>query len=304
MTRPPKHVATRFGDIAYVERGQGPVALFVHGVFLNGHLWRHVIDRLTDVRRCVAVDLMAHGATRTSADQDVSFTAQAEVLDEVCEQLGFDQVDLVGNDSGSAISQIFAARHPARIRSLTLTNGDVHDNWPPRMFAPVVAAARAGRLGETSQKMLTDFAWIRARWAHVYETPELVSDETFRTYLEPVYGTPAAVHNLERFIAAMDCRHTVAIEPLLRRLEAPTLIVWALDDVLFDVAWAHWLRDTIPGARQVITLEGARLFFPEERPAALADALREFWRANHQLAPVPQTRPDSLSPAGRGTGGL
>jgi pimeloyl-ACP methyl ester carboxylesterase len=279
MVRSTQHVTTRFGEIAYVERGSGPVALFVHGVFLNGHLWRHVIDRLTDVRRCVAVDLMAHGATRTAADQDLSFTAQAEMLEAFCEARGFDQVDLVGNDSGSGICQIFAARHPARIRSLTLTNGDVHDNWPPRLFQPVVDAARAGRLGAMREKTLTDLAWVRAGWAHGFERPDLVSDETFRTWLEPVYGTPEAVRNLERFITASDCRHTVAVEPLLRRLEAPTLIVWGLDDAYFDVAWAHWLRDTIPGAKRLITLEGARLFFPEERPAALADALREFWKS-------------------------
>ena len=75
-----KHARTQFGEIAYTERGEGPAALFVHGVMLNGYLWRHVIDRVADRRRCIAIDLMAHGATRISADQDVSFTAQAEML--------------------------------------------------------------------------------------------------------------------------------------------------------------------------------------------------------------------------------
>src|ERR1700682_2656084 len=93
-----RYVSTRFGDIAYTERGDGPAALFVHGVFLNGYLWRHVIDRVADARRCIAVDLMAHGATRTAADQDVSFVAQAEMLGAVCDALKLDQVDLVGND--------------------------------------------------------------------------------------------------------------------------------------------------------------------------------------------------------------
>jgi haloalkane dehalogenase len=57
------HASRRFADvrsgrIAYIEQGQGPVALFIHGVPLNGYHWRHVIDRLRHIRRCIAIDLM------------------------------------------------------------------------------------------------------------------------------------------------------------------------------------------------------------------------------------------------------
>ena len=67
-----KRAGTRFGEIAYTDRGAGPVALFVHGVFLNSYLWRHVVDRVCDVRRCVAVDLMSHGDSQATTDQDIS----------------------------------------------------------------------------------------------------------------------------------------------------------------------------------------------------------------------------------------
>jgi pimeloyl-ACP methyl ester carboxylesterase len=65
----------------------------------------------------------------------------------------------------------------------------------------------------------------------------------------------------------------------LKRLAAPTLVVWGTDDIFFPLQWAYWLRDTIPGCRKVIELEGARLFFPEERPQVLAAALRDHWQA-------------------------
>lgn len=58
-----RSVRTASGTIGYVEQGCGPVALFVHGVLLNGHLWRHQLAGLSDVRRCIAVDLLAHGDT-------------------------------------------------------------------------------------------------------------------------------------------------------------------------------------------------------------------------------------------------
>jgi pimeloyl-ACP methyl ester carboxylesterase len=69
----------------------------------------------------------------------------------------------------------------------------------------------------------------------------------------------------------------VAIEPLLRRLEAPTLVVWGLADVFFDVGWARWLRETIPGCRRLVELPDAKLFFPFERPARLVVELRRHW---------------------------
>lgn len=279
MHRELKYVATPFGDIAYTERGHGPAALFVHGVFLNGHLWRHVIDRVCDVRRCIAIDLLAHGGTRTPESQDVSFSAQADMLDAVCTALRLDPVDVVANDSGGGIAQIFAARHPARIRSLTLTNCDVHDNWPPKAFEPMRQLVAHGGLADMGRKLLGDIEFARARFAVAYEHPERLSADTLRTYLEPLFATPAAIRNLERwFSTSHDNRQTVEIEPQLRTLQAPTLVVWGTDDAFFPVKWAYWLRDTIPGCRKVIELDGARLFFPEERPDVLADALREHWR--------------------------
>ena len=159
------HASRRFADvksgrIAYVEQGTGPVALFVHGVPLNGYHWRHVIDRVRHRRRCIAVDLMALGYTEIAPTQDVSFTSQARMLAEVLDVLGMDGVDLVGNDSGGAIAQIY---------------------------------------------------------------------------------------------------------------------VWGLQDFFFDKKWAYWLRDTIPGAQQVVEVDDARLFFPEDRPDSLTQPMLRFW---------------------------
>src|ERR1700738_2088794 len=95
-------VDTPSGRICYVEAGAGPVALFVHGVLLNKHLWRHQLAGLSDLRRCIAVDLLAHGDTEIAPDQDVSVTANAKMLKEVLDALKIDQVDLVGNDSGGS----------------------------------------------------------------------------------------------------------------------------------------------------------------------------------------------------------
>jgi pimeloyl-ACP methyl ester carboxylesterase len=77
---------------------------------------------------------------------------------------------------------------------------------------------------------------------------------TVPRYLGPLFATPLSTRNPQRFIAGQDCCQTVAVEPLLRQLEAPTLGVWGTDDIFFPVKWACWLRDTIPGCKKVIEL--------------------------------------------------
>jgi pimeloyl-ACP methyl ester carboxylesterase len=272
-------VATPSGRISYVERGNGAVALFVHGVLLNGYLWRHQVAGLADLRRCIAVDLLAHGHTETTDGQDVSMTANAHMLAQFLDALDVDQVDLVGNDSGGGICQIFAALYPQRIRSLTLTNCDTHDNWPPEAFKPFVAMVAAGGLPGTLQAMLDDKAVYRSPQAlgPAYEQPDEVEDATIEAYLRPFLATPQKTSALECFVNAFDNRHTLAIEDKLRQLQAPTLIAWGTDDIYFGVEWSHWLAQAIPGATRRVEFEGARIFFPEERPQDFNRELRAHW---------------------------
>jgi pimeloyl-ACP methyl ester carboxylesterase len=276
-----RSVATASGRIAYTEAGSGPVALFVHGVLLNSHLWRHQLADLSDVRRCIALDLLAHGDTEIAPDQDVSVTANARMLREVVDMLGIDKVDLVGNDSGGGIAQIFAAQNPSRVRSLALTDCDVHDNWPPEPFKPFLEMAAAGGLSETLDAMLADKNVYRSAQAlgPAYEHPDRVTDETIETYLRPLVRTEQRTRDFQRFLAAFDSKHTVAVEAQLRKLNAPTLIAWGTDDIYFDVRWSHWLAKTIPGTRKRLELEGARIFFPEERAEEFNRELRSHWLA-------------------------
>ena len=279
---PTRHsVETASGRISYMEQGTGRIALFVHGVLLNGYLWRYQLADLSDVRRCIAVDLLAHGDTEISPNQDVSVTANAQMLKEFLDALNIGEVDLVGNDSGGGIAQIFAALYPERIRSLTLTDCDAHDNWPPEAFKPFLAMAAAGGLRRTLDAMLSDKSIYRSPQAlgPAYEHPEQVSDESIERYLRPLVRTEERTRDLQRFLAAFDNRHTLAIEAKLRMLKAPTLIVWGTDDVYFDVKWSRWLANAIPGTRHRVEVQGARIFFPEERWTEFNQELRGHWQA-------------------------
>lgn len=274
-----KSIATPSGRIAYVEAGTEPAALFVHGVLLNGHLWRKQLEALSDVRRCIAIDLLAHGDTEIGGNQDVSATANAQMIGEFLDALRIERADLIGNDSGGGIAQIFAAMNPQRVRSLTLTDCDAHDNWPPDAFKPFLEMVAAGGLRATLEAMLADKSIYRSAGAlgPAYEHPDRITDATIETYLRPFLRSADSLRNLERFLLAFDCRQTLAVERSLRALNAPTLIVWGTDDVYFDLRWSHWLADTIPGTRRRVELPGARIFFPEERAEEFNRELRTHW---------------------------
>src|SRR6201995_982055 len=135
-------VATRSGEISYLDIGTGPVALFVHGIATNAFLWRHVIGAVAGQRRCIAVDLPLHGRSPVDPGQDLSVAGLAAILEDFCGELGLTGIDLVANDTGGAIAQILAARHPQRLASLTLTDCDTAGNLPPAGVQPTVELAR------------------------------------------------------------------------------------------------------------------------------------------------------------------
>src|SRR5258708_9784789 len=99
-----RSIETPSGHISYNEAGSGPVALFVHGVVMNKHIWHRQLAGLSDIRRCIAVDLLAHGDTEINSVQDVSVTANSSMLRGVVHALKIYQTYIVGNDSACGIS--------------------------------------------------------------------------------------------------------------------------------------------------------------------------------------------------------
>jgi pimeloyl-ACP methyl ester carboxylesterase len=280
-----RFVSVKSGRIAFFEKGRGPAALFVHGVPLNGYHWRHVIDRIQHRRRCIALDLMGLGYSEIAPSQDVSFTAQAHMIAEVIDALGIERIDLIANDSGGAVVQIFAAYYPHRLTSLVLTNCDVHDGWPPPQVLPLMERARTGTLASVFQPMIDDPDRARERCAkgesvplfRSYADPSVLTNDIIRLYLQPLLSSQQRIEAFQRYWLGFDNAQTVAVHSALKTLQVPTLIVWGLKDIFFEKKWAYWLKDTIPGARRVVEVEDARLFFPEDRPDSLTAPLLQFW---------------------------
>jgi pimeloyl-ACP methyl ester carboxylesterase len=283
---PYRHTAvTRCGPVSYLDVGRGPTALFVHGVGTNAFLWRNVIDLLRGDYRCVALDLPLHGRTPASAEQDLTLPGLAAVVEALCDALELHQVNLVANDTGGAIAQIVAARQPRRLSTFTLTNCETHDNVPPEAFKPAVERAARGELSASAPQVMANIGAARsAVFGISYENVDRLSEDVVRSYLEPVFGAPERAREFERLLCSLRAEDLLAVEPRLRQLEVPTLVVWGTDDVFFDTRWAYWLRDTIPGATRVVELAGARLFFPDERAPEFATHLRQHWATHLESA--------------------
>jgi pimeloyl-ACP methyl ester carboxylesterase len=276
-------VRTRSGPASYIDTG-GPdrPALFVHGVGTSSYLWRHVIGQLDGERRCVAVDLPLHGQTPAAADQDFSLPGLARFVADCCDALALTDVDLVANDTGGAIAQVFATGHGERLHTLTLTNCEAHNNVPPKALLPAVLLARMGLpVWRLAPRLARDIPRGRKRvYGGGYQDVANLPEDIARAWLEPVFGTAESARLFQRLMTSLRARDLLAAEPALARLHVPTLIVWGTGDTLFRRKWAYWLRDTTPGATEVIEIDGARLFFPDERAAELTAALRNHWDAH------------------------
>jgi len=272
-------VQTPSGPASYIDTGgPGRVALFVHGLGTSSYLWRHVIDQLDGQRRCVAVDLPLHGLTPAAADQDFTLPGFARFLAEFCAGLELSDIDLVANDTGGAISQVFATGHPELLHSLTLTNCETHKNMPPKVLLPAAWLAHLGLAARISPRLLRDIRRGRKRFYGLgYQDIESLPEDLARFWLETQFATPELARQNQRIMTSLHARDLLAIEPALARLQVPTLIVWGTGDIFFRRKWAYWLRDTIPGATEVVELAGARLFFPDERATELTAALRRHW---------------------------
>jgi pimeloyl-ACP methyl ester carboxylesterase len=282
MERLDKHrsqVRTQSGPASYIDTGgSGRPVLFVHGVGTSAYLWRHVIGELNGQRRCVAVDLPLHGLTPAASGQDFSLPGLARFVAGFCDALELTDIDLVANDTGGAIAQAVAVGRPERLHTLTLTNCEAHDNLPPKALLPTVLLARMGLFARIAPRLVRSLPRAHERFAGTgYQDVANLPKEISLAWLEQAFGTAESARQFQRLLTSLRARDLLAIEPALARLQVPTLIVWGTGDKFFHLKWAYWLRDTIPGASDVVEIEGGRLFFPDERAAELTAALRRHW---------------------------
>jgi pimeloyl-ACP methyl ester carboxylesterase len=278
-----RFLRTRLGEIAYVARGSGAAALFLHGFPLNGYQWRGVIERLAPMRTCIVPDFLGMGVSRAAAGQAVGPQAQVEMLLALLEHLGVEQADVIANDSGGAVAQLLAARHPARVRSLLLTNCDTEIESPPAAMLPVIELARRGEfVSQWLAPWARDPALARSEQGiggMCYANPAHPTDEAVHMYFAPLLESTERRRQLHDYAVALGKNALAGIRPALRACRVPTRIAWGGDDTIFSARSAHYLANSFGNFRGLRVLAKARLFWPEERPDVLAAQARLLWES-------------------------
>jgi len=274
------HIA--FGRIAYIDRGAGPAALFLHGFPLSSFQWRGAIERLSPVRRCIAPDFMGLGFSSVAPAQSVTPAAQAQMLVALLDHLSVGQVDLVANDSGGAVAQLLVVKYPQRVRSLLLTNCDVENDSPPPAVLPIIDLARAGVYTELYlEPWLTHKDVARSATGLgglCYSDPANPSDVALEEYLGPLVSTQARKDLINRYALGLTPNPLQGIATSLRGCPAPVRIVWGASDTIFDSHSPEYLAGLFPRVEGIRRVATGKLFFPEEYPDIIAAEARLLWR--------------------------
>jgi pimeloyl-ACP methyl ester carboxylesterase len=262
------------GRIRYREAGSGEPILFIHGFLVDSRLWDGTAAALSDDFRCIQPD-WPMGSHRVALDPgaDLSPPGVAKLVHDFIEALDLDRVTVVGNDSGGAISQILATRHPERIARLVLTNCDTHDNFPPAPFnlMPPIARLPGGMTALALPFRLG--ALRRASFRQFAKRP--IPPEVIDSWMEPSTRDPGVKRDTRKLTAGMHKRYTLEAAEKLAGFDRPTLLAWAPGDRYFKLSYAERLAAAIPNAR-LETVEDSKTFVPHDQPERLAGLIREF----------------------------
>lgn len=291
-----RSVQLRQGTIHYREQGEGDPIVFVHGLLVDGRLWRKVAPLLATRYRCITPDwpLGSHRAA-LNAGTDRSPRGIAQLIADFIAALELDQVTIVANDTGGAISQILAGERPERLRALVLTNCDCLENFLPPVLRPLQWLAHVPGAYGLMARGMGSARMRRSPLGYGMLTHHPIPDELTAAWTAPVLR-PEICADLVATLKAIDNRDTLRAAEALRDHPLRTLLAWAPDDRIFPIKYAQRVQAMIPGAR-LERIADSRAFIPEDQPERLAELVAEF--VTRADAPGAPDRPGSSHRADR-----
>jgi pimeloyl-ACP methyl ester carboxylesterase len=269
-----KTVQLSQGIIHYSDRGQGRILLFIHGLLMNGQLWRDVVPLLEGQFRCIVPNLpLGSHPEPMNPDTDLTSVGIAEIVADFMTALNLENVTLIGNDTGGGICQLVITKYPEKISALILTNCDAFEVFPPAFFSPLQYAvyipgfiftlAQIMRLGLARKTLFGLLAYRR-----------LKPEEEDR-YYTPVINSAGIQRDLNKAIRGISKRYTLDAARLFPNFHQPVLLVWGENDPFFPMKLGERLKDAFPNAR-LERVSKCRTFVAEDQPELLAQSIRNF----------------------------
>jgi len=271
-----KSVDLQQGTIHYRDEGKGEPIVFVHGLLVDGRLWKDVTPALAADFRCIVPDwpLGSH-RTALAAGADRSPRGIANLIADFIERLDLDRVTIVANDTGGAISQILASERPERLAGLVLTNCDILENFLPPIFRPLQWMAHVPGAYWLIARTMKSARLRRSNLGFGMLSHATIPDE-----LTAQWGAPlmqAAIRaDVVTTLKAIDKRDTIAAAEALSARPVPLLLAWAPDDRAF------------PLGAQLEEIPRSRAFVPIDQPKRLAELVDGFVRRDRSADGVSQ----------------
>jgi haloalkane dehalogenase len=257
--------------VHYIDEGNGPVLLLLHGNPTWSFLYRDIVKGLSDRFRCVALDYPGFGLSRAPVGYGFTPAEHARVVEQFLLKLDLNGVRMMVQDWGGPIGLWVAARHVDRFRGLIIANtvawpmaGDRHFE----IFSTLVGGPLGGFLihrfnvfvnllipaGVKRRKLTPE---IMAAYRGPFSRPGL---------REPTHVFPREIVGSSRFLAEVE-------DGLVRLAHLPALIVWGDRDFAFRAQERLRFERTFP-RHQTRVLPGAGHFVQEDAAEEIVAAIR------------------------------
>ncbi len=271
-------------EIFYREAGSRdhPTILLLHGFPTSSHMFRNLLPALADQFHVVAPDYPGFGNSSMPAidEFEYSFDRLADIVEKFTEELGLDRYSLYLMDYGAPVGFRLALRHPQRVQTLIIQNGNAYDEGLREFWEPIKAYwnDKTPENAEALRGLLTIDA-TKWQYTHGVRNIEAVSPDNWHIDQRLLDRPGNADIQLALFY---DYRTNVPLYPqwqrYLRTEQPPTLIIWGKNDPIFPAEGAH------PYKRDLTDLEFHLLdtghFALEEDGDRIADLIRSFLQRN------------------------
>jgi haloalkane dehalogenase len=259
------------GKVHYVDEGEGPPILFLHGNPTWSFLYRGIIIRLRKRFRCIAPDLPGFGLSEHPAAYGYTPEEHAQTVEDLLAELDLRDLTLMGHDWGGPIAMRVALNQVDRIRALVMGN-----TWYWPMDAPHLRAF--------SWLLSTGYAQGLIHQRNIFVERILplgakhpLAAEVLEQYRGPfpTVDSRAGIAELARQLgSAADWLGDIEMEAHTGLGHLPLLLTWGMDDLAFTPPFMDPFRRDFQKAR-VVRLD-ARHLIQEDAPGEVSQAIKEF----------------------------
>jgi pimeloyl-ACP methyl ester carboxylesterase len=263
-------------ELGYLEAGDGPAMLLIHGLLGSNQTWASLIDKLDSDHRIIAPDLFGHGMSAKPMG-DYSLGAHAATLRDLLDELEIDRVSLVGHSLGGGIAMQFCYLFPERVERLVL----VSSGGLGRSVSPLLRSATLP--GSEWVLPLIASRWVRGKAEAVGRTLGRIGGHANWDVSEAWRGFTSLgdADSRRAFLATVRSvidpggQTVTAHDHLPMTIDIRTLIVWGTRDRMVPVSHAALAHEAIDSS-ELALFDGAGHFPHLDEPDRFATLLNDF----------------------------